>query len=157
MPERACALVQISSAKGGKNTIRQKALRLFLPKHERDGPCWPIIGGRPLRRRREHDVDSRPATAARNCRGSSLQQIIVATNGPALCRAIAEGRPLRGRRGMVLIHGRQRLRGPNREKSEVRSQKSELRTQNSGEPGTPNPKSQTPDREPHPCTGLDRS
>jgi hypothetical protein len=62
----------------------------------------------------------------------------------------AGGRPLRRRRQMVSIYGRQRLRGtasPRSQKTEFRIQNLKPRTPNP-EPQTPNPEPQTPNPEP---------
>jgi len=73
---------------------------------ETDGPLLADPWRRPLRRRRENDVNLRPATAARDRRRPGLHRNGWANAGPS-----PGGRPLRRRRAMVSIYGRPRLRG----------------------------------------------
>ena len=71
----------------------------------------PGAGGRPLRRRRGTGVQF---AAGRGCEGpqpSRQPPIIVARNRWVIAGRFPGRRPLRRRRDMVLIYGRQRLRG----------------------------------------------
>jgi hypothetical protein len=62
-------------------------------------------GGRPLRRRRENDVDLRPVTAARDRSSPGLQRSSLARPDGPLPADSLEGVPLRRRREMALIYG----------------------------------------------------
>jgi hypothetical protein len=134
-------------------TSKASFQRLLLPRS--DGHCWPVPGGRPLRRRRETMLicgrqrlrgtepqeDRRqnserrtpnPKPQTPNSEPSLHRSSLPRSDGH--CWADSQGVRSVGAVGMMLIYGRQRLRGTVPQESRI--QKTEPQTPNSEPPAS---------------------